>query len=532
MKRRITALLAGLMVAALTACSTPTSTQPADGNQGSASQPASQEQTTDKSSGAPTVITYMVTGDVPTNKTMTDGLTAVNAYLREKLNVELNVKWISWTDYMSKYNLELASQDGSIDLVGTATDWLDAWPNIQRGAFLPLTEDMLKQYAPQTWAQVPPGDWDLCKYDGKIYLMPEDNYAQWTNHGFMYRGDWAKEAGLVNGVHSWTDMGQYLQYIKDNKPGVIPWDAKPDASIVTAVNGGWLTSHTKSMYIEGLRVDLFFGESAANPYKLSRYFLEGDELVNFAKNQKAWADAGYWKEDVLNNTGIDTRKEFEQGLTGADQHHTQTFITETKLMERDYQPGSDVGFFWFGEEQNNVVALNITHGAMAVAAKSKNPGLALQVYDLIRNDKELYRLFNYGIEGQQYIVNDDGITFTRPDGFELDKDEVNFNYWWGRNDDLGLLSPDVDIAKRDALYAVYDKVKVPYQYGKVVFNLQPISSELDNLSNIYNTYMPQIVFGKAADPEAYVAEFRQQITAAGYEKCMAEVEAQLAAAYK
>ncbi len=38
--------------------------------------------------------------------------------------------------------------------------------------------------------------WDLCKYNGSIYLIPEDNYAQWTNHGFIYRLDWAKEAGL------------------------------------------------------------------------------------------------------------------------------------------------------------------------------------------------------------------------------------------------------------------------------------------------------------------------------------------------
>ena len=26
-------------------------------------------------------------------------------------------------------------------------------------------------------------------------------------------------------------------------------------------------------------------------------------------------------------------------------------------------PGAEVGFFWFGEEEKNVTALNITHGA-------------------------------------------------------------------------------------------------------------------------------------------------------------------------
>lgn len=100
------------------------------------------------------VITYLVTGDIPTNKT-NDVLKALNEKLTEKVNAELAIEWIVWTDWTTKYNLALATQDGSIDLVGTATDWLSAWPNIQKGAFLPLSEDMLKTYAPKTWESVP-----------------------------------------------------------------------------------------------------------------------------------------------------------------------------------------------------------------------------------------------------------------------------------------------------------------------------------------------------------------------------------------
>lgn len=44
---------------------------------------------------------------------------------------------------------------------------------------------MLKKYAPKTWESVPAENWELCKYNGEIYLMPEDNYAQWVNHGFI-----------------------------------------------------------------------------------------------------------------------------------------------------------------------------------------------------------------------------------------------------------------------------------------------------------------------------------------------------------
>lgn len=198
------------------------------------------------------VITYMVTGDKPTNKT-DEVLGKINEILTEKVNAELQIKWIEWTNWTTNYNLALATQSGDIDLVGTATDWLDAWPNTQKGAFLALSEDMLKTYAPQTWAAVPQEHWDLCKYDGSIYLIPEDQYAQWTNHGFMYRGDWAREAGLENGVNSWEELGTYLQYVKDNKEGVIPWDADGfGSSYSQQMAGGWQTSHTANVYIEGL----------------------------------------------------------------------------------------------------------------------------------------------------------------------------------------------------------------------------------------------------------------------------------------
>ena len=194
------------------------------------------------------------------------------------------------------------------------------------------------------------------------------------------------------------------------------------------------------------------------------------------------------------------------------------------------QPGSDLGFFWFGEEMNNVVGLNITHGAMAVAQTSKNPERALMVYDLMRNDPEIYRLMQYGIEGEMYTLDENGY-LVRPEGFQQNKDGVDLNYWWGRNDQLELRTADKDWDAIDALYATYDAVKINYPYGKVVFELGNIQMYLDNLSNVYNTYMPRIVFGMMDDPEAYVAEFRAQLKAAGIDICMQEIQRQLSAVY-
>lgn len=207
-KKLLAVLLTASMVAGVTACgggsdapaadnsasSTDNSAASTDNSAASTDAASSDDPWANVDTSEHVVITYMTTGDTPsgTKEKYEEMMAQLNAILTEKVNAELDINFISWTDYLSNYNLTLARMDGSVDLVGTASDWLDAWPNAKNGAFLELSEDMLKTYAPKTWASVPAENWDLCKYEGEIYLIPEDNYAQWTNHGFIYRLDWAR----------------------------------------------------------------------------------------------------------------------------------------------------------------------------------------------------------------------------------------------------------------------------------------------------------------------------------------------------
>ena len=202
-------------------------------------------------------------GNKPTNGRLEAALKQVNEKLTKKINAELELQYVEWADWQTQYNLLLASGDSTIDLITTATDWLDAWPNIKKGSFLPLSEDMLKTYAPQTYSSVSPEHWNQCKYNDKIYLIPEDNYAQYTNHGMFYRGDWAKEAGLDQ-INNFTDLGKYFQYVKDKKNGVIPWDVSGTAANGNALAGGYMNSNTKNISIDGIPVglsSLFYGKS-------------------------------------------------------------------------------------------------------------------------------------------------------------------------------------------------------------------------------------------------------------------------------
>jgi putative aldouronate transport system substrate-binding protein len=471
------------------------------------------------------VIKFVVLGNKPTNGHLEAMLEQLNKKLTEKVNAELEPYYVEWTDWQTQYNLLLASGDTSIDLIGTATDWLDAWPNAKKGAFLELTDDMLKTYAPQTYASVTQDHWNMCKYNSKIYLMPEDNYAQWTNHGFMYRGDWAKEFGLTNGVNSFAELGQYFAGIKANKPDVIPWDAAASGQAFgSQLAGGYFESNTNTLFMDGLDVPIFYGASKDDMFTLASPYMEGQEYIDFAKLMKEWGDAGYWREDVLNYTG-DTREELYAGQTGADQHHTQTYYTTVRPQMDSKQPGSDVQFFSFSEPSKNLMKLVITHGATAISSSSKHPERALMVYDLLRNDQEIYRLYNYGIEGTDYVINSEG-KLDRPEGYDASKDSLDTNFWYGRNDKLELDNATWYTGKKE-IFANYDSYAIDYPYSQLVYETDDIAPYLANMSDVFASYSTSIAFGKAGDPEQAVADFRAAMKAAGYDEVYKALQDQL-----
>lgn len=470
-------------------------------------------------------INMLVLGNKPTNGRMEAAVAEVNKLLLEKANATVSLEYIEWTDWQTQYNLRLMSNDNSIDLIITATDWLYAWPNSKKGAFLELTEEMLQTYAPQTWAEVPAEDWDLCKLGDSIFFIPEDQYTQWTNHGMYYRGDWATEAGLANGVEKFDDLTTYLKYVKENKDGVIPWDVSGKGNMAGIVNG-YIQSNSDYKQIIGTDTGNFnlFYYKESDPTKVVSAYLDDDVFYDAVELMKEWNTIGVWRDDVLNYEG-ETRELMYAGQSGADQHHVQTYVTQTQYNMDLKQPGSDLQMYWWGKENGNYVSDLKTHGAMAVNASSKNPERALMVYDLIRNDEEIYMLHNYGIEGTDYVMTDDG-KLDRPEGWDQSKDSLDTNFWAGRMDKF---EPDqVQWYKdKDAMYDELAAGAKEYQLSAFAFDPEQCPTEIAAVSDVCSNFFPLLAYGKSDDPKATVDEFREQLKMAGIENLMANIQQQL-----
>jgi len=183
--RRLLALFFALLLAvSVTACTTGKAPGGTDGK------PASSDDKVIDTSEFVT-ITHLSLGNKPTNGQYEAVKAEWDKYLKEKLNCALEIEYVGWTDYLTKYNLLLATGE-NLDLINTASDWLEMWPNAQRGAFMVLN-DLLPKYAPITWETVTESSWAEVTYKGDIIAIPEDMFSQWINHGYMYRGDWQEK---------------------------------------------------------------------------------------------------------------------------------------------------------------------------------------------------------------------------------------------------------------------------------------------------------------------------------------------------
>ena len=474
-------------------------------------------------SNRPVVITLLLLGNKPTNDRADAAIAEINKITAERIGAVLRTRYIEWADWQTRYQLAIASGDPSIDLVISSTTWLYGWEIVRRGGFYPLTPELLQENAPKTWAAVPPEHWDLVTDDGFIWFIPENQFSQFTNHGMYWRKDWAQMAGIED-IEKFEDLELYWDAVKDHFPGVFPWDVS-GSGIATSLFNGFFLGKTHTQPIIGVSVGNYniFEYRIDDPYTVVSNIMESDYLIEAARLFDRWGKKGYWRDDVLNYQG-ETRNLLLAGLSGSDQHHTNTFITLREQMDRD-QPGSELQMYYWGKETGNVNRDLITHGAMSVNAGSRNVENALQMYDLLRNDKQIYLLFNYGIEGVDYLVNPDG-TFSRPEGYNEITDILGTNFWGGRIDEFEPVW-DTWWSGRIDFVAHKNSIARDYPLARFAFESGNVSAEMAAMGDVCVTHLPAIHFGRTNDPERAVADFRAAMRRAGYDRVKAEIQSQL-----
>ena len=453
---------------------------------------------------------------------------ALNKITKERFNTEIEFVYIDWLDYVTQYNLKMASGE-PMDLV-YACSWLDVFPNALRGAYYEL-DDLLPKYAPKTWADVTPAQWDQCRggANNKIIIMPKNNERETGAPGMFYRGDWAKEAGLTKDIATIEELVQYWDFVKKNKQGVIPWNTSGNADSNQLLN---MYMQFKTDYNSGLvgfgSYSILFGKSTEDPYTVVNIVNE-PAYLDFAKLTKQWGDAGYWPEDLMGNSNNwYDMEQFVVGTSATYEHHANEFFTRSVTMEKAF-PGSDPRAFLYAEGRGEFGTGDLLDNGCAVSANTKDAARCLMIYDAFRFDRDLYNLSQYGIDGTHYTLTADGKR-QDPEGYDSKKVGFDFSFWGLRSDNMYVPKADDWAGKQ---YWV-DKIKLwqdnykgnPYE--GFTFDASKLDNEMKAVNSTVTKWFPVIMFGKASGtPEEAVAAFSAELKTSGIDKIVTELQAQL-----
>ena len=297
-----------------------------------------------------TISNYMF-GAPPENGEVDAASDLLNEMFAESINAEMDLQWIEWTDYMSKYSLLLASGQ-PVDLITTG-EWLEIWNQVRKGAFHPITE-LIPEFAPMTHAAVSAEEWESMKFEGEIYSLPENNLTNWPNHGILYRGDWAEEFG-IDSIGNFDDLGRYFQKVKDNKDGAFPIDIGAEFAAASFYLG-WFWSKTEWFPMDPVSFTNDQMVWASSYDKLEEVVCPVFDplFVEYAETMKRWADAGYWRRDAMNYKGSNPIQGLKEDLSGAAGHHTMTWSGHKLNMEKELGGDFRLSFYPYSSTMQNL----------------------------------------------------------------------------------------------------------------------------------------------------------------------------------
>lgn len=453
-----------------------------------------------------------------------DVMAEMNKMLKEDLNCEMEINFIDWSVLDSKYPLLLAAGE-EIDWIYTA-DWCHYAAEANKNAFMEIDMDMVKQCMPLYSEYITDAAWDQVSLNGKIYMIPTST-PDVKAGGWIVRKDLADKYGVdLSKVETIWDMDEYLGAIKENEPSMIPMNMDNSYDLLAPVFA--LMTARDANFTDANKCGLVYAfdgkETADGVYSIFDEPVYG-YLKEAAVKMKEWYDAGYINKDILAAT-TQSNDNFEQGISGISSDNTLGMQrTLAKCAENGWTPQ-----IVLTDDANGHAAKNsYTNNGFAIAATCQNPERTLAAMDLIMNDPRYNTLLQYGIEGETYIINEEG-KVDYPEGVTADTTSYNWEntgFWFiNKNIQLPRASWTDDYIELNN--KLIDGVLIDDPNIGFTFTTDSVKSEFSNVQNVWIQYFYPIAIGNVPDVDKALEELKVQLTAAGYDKLIEEAKRQYA----
>lgn len=423
---------------------------------------------------------------------------ALNKLTLEKINATIKMINIPGATYNDKMQVILGGRE-ECDVVFAGAGFADFWGNAARGAFIPLN-DLIAQYAQDTYDAIPESLWDGVRLNGEIYGVI--NYQIEAKEGGVY----APTAILdkydfdLSAVKTMEDVEPLLAKIHADDPTIIP-------VVVNEVDFLPLMGYD-DIGTYGTPGAVAIGDDSLTV--INQYETEGWQ--NFVKLMRKWYQAGYIATDAAT---IDSYNDLmKAGKVGI-------FISNVKpggLQESEVLWNQPLSLQKIMD--GRVLPSAVSATLNCISSTSKHPEKAMEFINLLNTDKDVYNLCCFGIEGTHYKkTGDNRIELVENSGYQPNKAWAmgnQFNaYLYGTQSDTVW----------DETIALNEGAEVSGLLG-FVFDPEPVKSQVAQCQSVWDQYFKAIVRG-TVDPDQYIPEFLSKLEAAGANDIIAEKQTQI-----
>ncbi len=467
--------------------------------------------------GPVTLIGYQFGDDLVDHKLV---LAEVNKKLEKDINTTLDLRGIPWTDAEKKYKLIFASGE-DFDFCYSGA-WIGFNQVATTNGYMPIDLEMVKKYAPDTFAATSEDRWKQVTVKGNIYGLPNIN-AKIKNVLTVFRGDVLKKYN-ISSISNRTDFINALLTVAKGEKDLLAWNVGNAEQ-----NGrmrGILYGQAKNLrdVISGIPVLCVSLDDSG--YKIFKTY-EDPDYLEYLKTTKQLADAGVWSKSALANKDADENNFLAEksAVYIADAFNTfdknnATMVAKNPAYENAYF-NINPGYKKIPEGGNMSM--------VSIHATSKHPERVMMMFNLFENNKEYFDLVTYGIAGTHYeaVGEDKYKPLAKFNDFG-----GGFTMAWGTNNSKLIRQdssiPQAEIDEYNKSLAE-DSIETPL--ATFTFDDSKFKNEEAAITNIIETYMIPIELG-LTDQQKGLATMADKLKAAGIDKLQAEVQAQLDAYVK
>lgn len=437
----------------------------------------------------------------------------VNEILMEKTGCKVEFEVVS----SENYDLVLSSGE-NIDLI-FAPDYLNYWQNAEKGAFAEITDEDLKQYAPYFWEN---GGMalDVTKYKGVRYATAAISYSS-ADRCVVGRGDLMDKYGIKD-LNSLENIEKYLTAVAENEKGIIPFNER---GTIPWQMFALFASDAKWAPIGSVSYGGHIYFNIDDPEHKLFIAAEQPELLEFTKMMKRWNDKGFFSKSVMSNKTA-SMEAFMAGTSAFafvdDPAACQKIWDE---FQQDDRKDWDVRFY--PRYHKSQLVDNLTNTMVAISATSKHKKEALKVIDEIYKNQELYRLLSYGIEGTDYVIDEEGYLN------QLTDDDSRSWFGFGVRNDTHRLDERIDFPGYKELRAHLDEIRDEVAAVNMPIDLTNVKSSSVSLSEVYNQYSAPRCYGAfTGTAEDVLKQEVSKLKAAGIDEYLIEMQKQVDEYYK